>query len=441
MIHETDLHCFYVHNDGYFSYLTLTYVDGVILEMAVQMMPYEEFVVYLEEKLNLCLDHLDIDLIEYLSQAITNEMDAYVFKKIGPPKKRYCNEFSIDEIVDWVEMEVENLKGVETSTRNIEKGINATDYVKVRTSTTNKGKETVSKDAIVVAETRRSVVETRRSSVEINTETKYDSDDDDSDYQLANREAKAKAKDNLVSEINEPNDANSTPANNVRGETFEEHDIYMIELLKSLNTADKDGITEDPFIFVEKHVERLTLITNNCRFWHVIPTGGNHFDVKLGSELFTVDEGQERKESDLYVRVVVQLESLRGLVRDEGAGGSRGGARGSKGRGGVVGSRGTAGGSGGGASVSRGVVGGSKGGSSMSGGASMSTGKGDGGSSGASGSRGRGVSGSSGASGSRGRGAGGSKRTVCQLLEHKKDKVRRRLGLLDFLNGLDCKMN
>ncbi|GKD50920.1 multidrug resistance-associated protein 5 [Tanacetum coccineum] len=45
-------------------------------------------------------------------------------------------------------------------------------------------------------------------------------------------------------------------ADNVRCETFEEHDIYMDELLKSLKTADKNGITEDPFIYVEKHMER-----------------------------------------------------------------------------------------------------------------------------------------------------------------------------------------
>ncbi|GJT91077.1 multidrug resistance-associated protein 5, partial [Tanacetum coccineum] len=56
--------------------------------------------------------------------------------------------------------------------------------------------------------------------------------------------------------MNKPNDENSMPANNVKGETFEEHDIYMNVLLKSLNIADKDGRTEDPFIFVEKNVER-----------------------------------------------------------------------------------------------------------------------------------------------------------------------------------------
>ncbi|GKE54855.1 hypothetical protein Tco_1490011, partial [Tanacetum coccineum] len=95
--------------------------------------------------------------------------------------------------------------------------------------------------------------------------------------------------------------------------------------------------------------------------------------------------------------------SKRGPVRDEKAGRSRGGARGSRGRGGVAGSRG-------GASVLRGVVGGSRRGSSMSGDACRSTSRGAGGSSGASGSRGRGVGRSGGASGSRGRGAGGSKR-------------------------------
>ncbi|GKB13270.1 hypothetical protein Tco_0847193 [Tanacetum coccineum] len=58
----------------------------------------------------------------------------------------------------------------------------------------------------------------------------------------------------------------------------------------------------------------------------------------------------------------------RGPVRDEGAGGSRGGARGPRGRGGASGSRG-------GASVSRGVVGRSRGGPSVSGGASGSTGR------------------------------------------------------------------
>ncbi|GJX50866.1 hypothetical protein Tco_0277711 [Tanacetum coccineum] len=256
-------------------------------------MPYEEFVVYLEEKcggyfqglyyqvpsqelerglvrvsddrslsymfdveetfgrLNFYLYHLDIDLSEYLSQAITYDMDACVSKTIGPPKKRYCNDFSLDKMVDWAEMEVEKPKGVETRTSTIE--VDATDCVEARTSTTkvdatdgvdatDKGKEKVSQYAT-------EVVQTRISTVKIDSEAEYDSDDV-SDYQSdksvdylspgekelielrirmkANREAKTKAKDNPVSELNKPNDENSMPTDNVR----------------------------DPFIFVEKHVER-----------------------------------------------------------------------------------------------------------------------------------------------------------------------------------------
>ncbi|GJR26425.1 hypothetical protein Tco_1102657 [Tanacetum coccineum] len=246
MIPGTDLHQFDVHNDGYFAHLSLNYVDGVIFEMAVPRMPYEQLAEFLDEKcgcyfqglyyqvpnqdlemglvrvsddrsvsymfdventfgrLNLYVDHLDMNLSEYLSQAITIDMDACVYKKIRPPKKRRCT-------------------------------------------------------------------------VENDSEAEYESDDD-SDYQSdksveylspgeeelielrnrmkANRQAKGKAKDNQDPGMNEPNAENSMHADNVRGETFEEHDIYMNELLKSLKTPDKDGLTEDLFVYVEKHVDR-----------------------------------------------------------------------------------------------------------------------------------------------------------------------------------------
>ncbi|GJR41007.1 hypothetical protein Tco_1216691 [Tanacetum coccineum] len=92
----------------------------------------------------------------------------------------------------------------------------------------------------------------------------------------------------------------------------------------------------------------------------------------------------------------------RGPVRDEGAGGSRGGAKGSRG----------------GASVSRRVGSGSKGGSSMFGGASGSTG--------------RGAGGSGGASGSRGRGAGGSKRKPMSTAGIQKRQGKKKVGTSRF---------
>nr|GEV62438.1 multidrug resistance-associated protein 5 [Tanacetum cinerariifolium] len=252
-----------------------------------------------------------MDLLEYLSQAITYDMDVCVSKTIASPKKRYCNNFIVDEMVDWAEMEVQNQEGVETSTINIEKGIDATYGVEARTSTTDKGKEKVSKDAT-------EVVQTRRSTVEIDTEIEYDSDyqsDKSVDYlspdekeliQLrnrikANRETNAKAKDNPVSKMSEPNNENSMPANNVSGETFEEHDIYMNRLLKSLNTADKDGITEDPFISVEKHMERYPMYDETTH-WRLRKAKSGEVMVvaKCGqrpTRLSDPEKGKQRKQT------------------------------------------------------------------------------------------------------------------------------------------------
>ncbi|GJS47577.1 multidrug resistance-associated protein 5 [Tanacetum coccineum] len=241
---------------------------------------------------------------------------AATFKTIGPLKKRNCNDISLNEMVDWAEMEVEKPEGVETRTSTTE--VDATDGVEARTSTievdatydadaTDKGKEKISQDATKVVETRRRTVET-------DSKTEYYSDDD-SDYQpdksvdylspgeeeliklrnrmKANREAKAKAKDNLVSKMNEPNDENSMPADNVRGETFEEHDIYMNELLKSLNTADKDGIAEYPFIFVgEKHVSVSQF--KECRTYYALANGFSLWYERSGEYRVVAKCGQRK---------------------------------------------------------------------------------------------------------------------------------------------------
>ncbi|GKB83096.1 hypothetical protein Tco_0949991 [Tanacetum coccineum] len=97
MIPGTNLHQFDVHNDGYFSHLPLTYVDGLYyrvpsqdLEKGLVRVSDDRSISYtfdVEEtfgRLNLYLDHLYMDLSEYLSQAITYDMDACVSKTIGP---------------------------------------------------------------------------------------------------------------------------------------------------------------------------------------------------------------------------------------------------------------------------------------------------------------------------------------------------------------------
>nr|GEW64788.1 multidrug resistance-associated protein 5 [Tanacetum cinerariifolium] len=369
--------------------------------------------------LNFYLDHLDMDLSEYLSQAITNKMDACVFKKIGPPKKRYCNEFSMDEMIDWAEIEVEQQEGVEA-----------------RTSTIDKGKEKVSQDAT-------KVVEARRSTVESDSESECDNDDD-SDYQLdksvdylspgkeelielrnrmkANREAKAKAKDNLfkecvsyyalangfslwyerscearvVSKYGQRPPRLSDPGKVVNVKN-KDNWSWFLELLEEdlgYSIGNRLTIMSDQYKEMEYGVclnikKRLEWLKEQQRFWHVIRAGGNFFEVRSRSEGFIVDEGKRTCSCRLWQlsgipcvhatkvgsqascsnykkhghkkvsckepvveqtpkpkavhgrtkkeQLVSSVEDvnvvLRGPVRDEGDGGFRGGASGSRGRG------------------------------------------------------------------------------------------------------------
>nr|GEX15047.1 multidrug resistance-associated protein 5 [Tanacetum cinerariifolium] len=154
-----------------------------------------------------------------------------------------------------MEVENEGIKARTSTTKGVKARNDTTEGVEARTSTKDKGNEKVSQDA-------SDVVKTRRCTIEVDSETEYESYDD-SDYQSdksvdylspgedefiklrnrmkANRKAKAKAKDKLDSEMNEPNEENSMHANNVR-----------------------DGITEDPFIYVEKYMEREVRVVAKC---------------------------------------------------------------------------------------------------------------------------------------------------------------------------------
>ncbi|GJS94117.1 multidrug resistance-associated protein 5 [Tanacetum coccineum] len=454
MIPGTDLHCFDVHNDGYFSHLPFTYVNGVILEMVVRRMPYEQFAEYLKEKsgnyfqglyyqvpnqdlerglvrvsddrllsymfdveetfgrLNLYLDHLDMNLSEYLSQAITYEMDACVSKIIGPPKKRFYVCFV----------------GLADKLKAGCRKIIALDGCFLKSLNQGEILTAIGKDA--------------------NNHT----------YPVAWAVVNVKNKDNwtwflelLVEDLGSSRGNRLTLMSDQHKvlwkllkmscqmlSTGNVQDIFMKTLgNNTLEIGLAEGTTKvfsPSMLLVLDKLFRLTLITNNCIFWHVIPAGENLFEVRLGSEGFTVDEGKRtcscrmwqlsgihcvhatKPDQSMYstvlppkprkmpgrprkkrIKAIVEqipqpkgvpgrprkkqsvgdLEDvdvvLRGPVRDEGAGGSRGGASGSRGRGGAGGSRGGAGGSRGGASGSRGGASGSRGGASGSrGGASVS---------------------------------------------------------------------
>ncbi|GJV92607.1 hypothetical protein Tco_1540420 [Tanacetum coccineum] len=240
MIHWTNLHCFNVHNDGYFLHSPLRYVNGVIFEISVARMAYKSFAKFLEAKsrnyfqglyyqvpnvelerglvrvsndrglsymfdvvesfsrLDLYLNHLDMDLSEYLGQADTTKMGACVSKTIYPPKKSdFDSEYDSDRVVDYLSLgEEELIKLIYRMKANIEN----------------------------------------------------------------------KAKGNSVPDINEPNAENNMPVDTTRGETLVEHDIYINELLTRLMTTNENGKIQDPFIFIEKHADKYPMYDETIRW-------------------------------------------------------------------------------------------------------------------------------------------------------------------------------
>nr|GEY18562.1 peroxidase 20 [Tanacetum cinerariifolium] len=57
--------------------------------------------------LEMYVDHHDMKLSQYLDAADTTIMDGVVAECKGPPKTRHCNKFSVDELVNCAENEVE----------------------------------------------------------------------------------------------------------------------------------------------------------------------------------------------------------------------------------------------------------------------------------------------------------------------------------------------
>ncbi|GJX98085.1 hypothetical protein Tco_0355104 [Tanacetum coccineum] len=96
-----------VRFDGCFMHVPFRYQDGKKLILAICRMAYEEFFEFLKNTLEMYVDHHDMKLSQYLEAADTTIMDGVVAKWRGPPKTRHCNKFLVDELVNWVENEVE----------------------------------------------------------------------------------------------------------------------------------------------------------------------------------------------------------------------------------------------------------------------------------------------------------------------------------------------
>ncbi|GJZ76590.1 hypothetical protein Tco_0641262 [Tanacetum coccineum] len=228
--------CFDVHNDGYFLNLSLSNANGFILEMSVARMDYESFAEFFRRKkwklllrLDLYLDHLDMDLLEYLGQADATEMDACVSKTKVPPKKR-VDLLSIHKKQTRVKRRL-------MKQRVLKLGLVLLIRAKIRLV---KIKQKALKQGLLLL---------------IMSMIDFDSDDD-SDYDSnksvgylnpgeeelielrnmmkANREKKAKG--NLVPKMNEPNDRNYMPIDTTRSETMVGEKYVSVNLFKECLT-------------------------------------------------------------------------------------------------------------------------------------------------------------------------------------------------------------
>ena len=304
MIPGTNLHQFDVWNDGYFAHLPLRYKDGVILNVAAVRMPYEKFAEILEKqagnyfqglyfrvpnvelekglvrvsndkeiaymfdvaelygRLELYLDHYDMNLSEYLEKAETSVMDESVYKAKLPTKHRYCNEFSEQELVDWAEMEYEGSSCHQP--RNIDADVGGSSAAgDVGRSSVPDGQNGISSvDGEHIGDNNE-----EETDYDSEVDSEYDSDKS-IDYlspgeeELIELRKRIKARrekehESLPDMVDSEND--NVPTENIgnhRSETFREHDVYMTNLMKTLQSSDENGNHDDPFVCVEKQADR-----------------------------------------------------------------------------------------------------------------------------------------------------------------------------------------
>ncbi|GJT48068.1 hypothetical protein Tco_0974225 [Tanacetum coccineum] len=85
---------------GCFTHRPLKYQEGVVIDLATRRMAYEEFTEVLEKTIGINFQD-DMKLGQYLVAADTTIMDACVAKWRELPKpRRFCNDFSVDELVN-----------------------------------------------------------------------------------------------------------------------------------------------------------------------------------------------------------------------------------------------------------------------------------------------------------------------------------------------------
>jgi hypothetical protein len=205
-------------------------------------------------KLEVYIDHTNIDFTKYLAIA---DPGTPTSKYRATDKKRYCNEFSEEEMVHWAEHEAEVDIGIAT----------ASDKGNGKASIRDKGKARVSDTGVsdlAVATTNASA------SASDFVDSDYvdngmipESDNDDSDYSvklelIEHRTRKASRVKTRATPIPDmaANPSTNIPRGGDRSEVFIEHDEFIDELLRKMNDVDFDRNLQDPFLGVQATQDR-----------------------------------------------------------------------------------------------------------------------------------------------------------------------------------------
>ena len=295
-----------VWNDGIFKEDPLRYEDGVILNAYIARLPLKDLIEHVKRytncahvfglyykmphsdldkglvkldcdwecnrmydlsrlfgKIEVYVDHTNLDFSKYLA---INDPHTPTSKYRAEEKKRYCNEFSEDELVNWVEQEVEMEVGIGNN-------------FKGKAIVVDKGKASVGDAGVSDPDVSELLVATTNASASDSDDSDYvdtgmiqESDSDDSafsdksfDYLSAGEEEliqhrtrkanRVKTKGTSVPNM-AANPSNTRPRGGERSEVFVEHDEFIDELLKKINDVDSDGNLQDPFLGVQATQDR-----------------------------------------------------------------------------------------------------------------------------------------------------------------------------------------
>lgn len=336
-----------VWNDGIFMVEPLRYEDGVMLNMFIARLKYLDFMRMVVKRTNcahlfaayyrmpqldlekglvkLCndydlmhmydlskkyggvevfLDHCNIDLSEYLAEPDPSTLSDGTSRKRPTPEKRYCNEFTQEEMESWAEKEAEEeplvnrgkgivineQQGREKAILDAAKG---KAVMVVDNDTGSKGKA-IMVDHSDTASKGKATMVVESDSDSGDAGMLDGSESDDSEYsqksidhlspgeeeviQLRTRKAnRSKTRHTPIPDMGgSASTSRSNPSN--KAEVFIEHDEFIGDLLRKLKGDGEDSDLQDPFLGVQENQEKYPAYDPSTHWRSQLPEVMHHLN-------------------------------------------------------------------------------------------------------------------------------------------------------------------